>query len=458
MAKDKFKILGTFTGECADADITNNNGLDITREVWQSVFSSDIYKKGIELGHYIGFLGHPDKPDCQDFEKACIVMTNGYLDSNGKVYGTFNLIDTPVGRVVKSFIDAGVQFGISVRGVGDIEANSVVPGTFDFRGFDLVAFPAYPDSIPVFEEIAASTDAKSQMKYKNVCKAVDDNIDMIDDIQSLEFMKSQFAKQSNQYKNIEARQMELRYSKMTNSVDINQSRIDGLIKLNVEASAQIKALIKENKKLKSELQQSAITASRKLNSMKRFTESQYSRFDDEYNDLCDEYEVLDKRYVEACRKLSTSNNKIHKLEKDNLIYQQKIEANSKELSQNASTIERLHKKLNETVEAANDVKAQTSNRDEVIASLKAQLKDTQSDLEAATTNLNQFQRAYADLYASAVGVGTYSLPITAATSVAELKQSIGSAQIHSANDSNYDDDVDIIDIADDSYDSGLITL
>ena len=118
-------VLGVFEGECADANITNNNGLDITVPVWQEVFDSDIFKQGIENGWYIGFLGHPEDPGCMDFRHGCIIMIEGYIDEDGKVYGKFNLIDTPVGRIVKSLIDAGVKFGISVRGAGDIENNSV---------------------------------------------------------------------------------------------------------------------------------------------------------------------------------------------------------------------------------------------------------------------------------------------------------------------------------------------
>ena len=183
----KGTIIGTYEGLCADADITNLNGLDITREVWENVFASDEYKTAIERGHYIGFLGHPA---CQDFEHACIVMTEGHIDDDGKVYGSFNLIDTPVGRIVKSFQDAGVTFGISVRGAGDIIDNSVDPDTFVFRGFDLVAFPAYPDAIPEFTPIAASSDVDKQKKYKKVCAAVKANINDIDSISTLNAMQS----------------------------------------------------------------------------------------------------------------------------------------------------------------------------------------------------------------------------------------------------------------------------
>ena len=140
-------IIGSYTGEVLDSEITNKNGLDITRDVMEVVFASDDYKEGIENGWFIGFLGHPEDPDCQDFKNGCIVMTEGHIDDDGKCYGTFNLIDTPVGQVVKKFIDAGVKFGISIRGAGDIIGNSVDPETFVFRGFDLVAFPAYPNSM-----------------------------------------------------------------------------------------------------------------------------------------------------------------------------------------------------------------------------------------------------------------------------------------------------------------------
>lgn len=99
-----------------------------------------------------------------EFQNGCIVMTDMWIE-NKKVYGKFNLIDTPIGQIVKKFIDAGVKFGISIRGAGDIIDNSVDPETFVFRGYDLVSFPAYPDSIPKFTAIAASTHVLS-VRYK----------------------------------------------------------------------------------------------------------------------------------------------------------------------------------------------------------------------------------------------------------------------------------------------------
>ena len=139
-----------------------------------------------------------------DFEHGCIVMTEGHIDPDGKVQGRFNLVNTPVGQIVKTFIDAGVKFGISVRGAGDIVDNSVDPDTFVFRGFDLVAFPAYPNSIPTFTEIAASTDAAQQKKYQAVCAAVTNNLDSLNKTE-VDVLQANFAKQSKEYAALENR-------------------------------------------------------------------------------------------------------------------------------------------------------------------------------------------------------------------------------------------------------------
>ena len=178
-ASSSSPILGTYEGEALDTNITNNNGLDITSEVIEAVLESEDYAVGIENGWFIGFLGHPEDPNCMDFKDGCIVLTDMELNSDGKVHASFNLLDTPVGRVVKTLQDAGVKFGISIRGAGDIIDQSVDPDTFVFRGYDLVSFPAYPNSIPTFTEIAASTNIETQKKYKAVCAAVRKNLSSI---------------------------------------------------------------------------------------------------------------------------------------------------------------------------------------------------------------------------------------------------------------------------------------
>lgn len=448
----KKSILGVFEGECADGTITNKNGLDITKEVWSYLFNSQDYKDGIEHGWFLGFLGHPDDPGCQDFQHACIVMREGHMDENGKVYGKFDLLDTPVGRIVKTMIDAGVRWGISVRGVGDIIANSVDPETFVFRGFDLVTFPAFPDSIPTYTAIAASSDPAQRAKYQNICNAVKANLQEITSATAIDLLQAQFAPQSDEYAALEARKAELDESahaelggvaevpveeqvdlEDTQTIEPNDSdeeaelmeaKLSAVTDMLVEQLAENHELQIENEALRAELRDTQVEASRKLNSMKRITASQIatsrrsaeasaieveravlaaSDAQDKVRSITAAYNTSQSRVAELETKLSDS-------ERSNLTYQQKIEANTQAIKDRDATISGLRTQLRETVTASKSAKAQTSNLDAENRRLSKMLKE--------------YQRAYAQLYASAVGVDLDKVPIEASTSVRELKKII----------------------------------
>ena len=428
-------ILGTYEGECADSNITNLNGLDITRPVWENVFNSEDYKKAIELGHYIGYLGHPEDPNCMDFKDACIVMTEGHIDDNGKVYGKFNLVDTPVGRIVKTFQDAGVTFGISVRGAGDIENNSVDPETFIFRGFDLVTFPAFPESIPKF--VAASSDAESQAKYKKICAAVNSNLQNITSSEALKIIQSQFAEQSDEYRNIEAR-----ISELGDEVeDISDEKIQAVTALyleSIEANNQLKSKIDSMEKAYSS---EIVKHRRKIASLERICLSQSIKMQEAIRAS----EVRAKTAVAASSKLKKS---LLSARENNLKYIQKIDASKKDIDEKTSVISSLQSKLSKTVTAAENDKRRSSNLDEKMARLT-------SEISACKKMLAEYQDAYANLYSSALGVDLKNITVTATTSVDELQRSI-SGTINASLDDAFTEPMHVD--AYEDYDDEIVTL
>ena len=428
-------ILGTYEGECADSNITNLNGLDITRPVWENVFSSEDYKKAIELGHYIGYLGHPEDPNCMDFKDACIVMTEGHIDDNGKVYGKFNLVDTPVGRVVKTFQDAGVTFGISVRGAGDIENNSVDPETFIFRGFDLVTFPAFPESIPKF--VAASSDAESQAKYKKICAAVNSNLNNITSSEALKIIQSQFAEQSEEYRNIEARISELE----DEAEDISEEKVQAITALyleSIEANTQLKAKIASMERAYSS---EIVKHRRKIASLERICLSQSIKMQEAIRAS----EIRVKTAVAASSKLKKS---LLSARENNLKYIQKIDASKKDVEEKTSVISSLQSKLSKTVTAAENDKRRSSNLDEKLTRLK-------SEISACKKMLTEYQDAYASLYSSALGVDLKNITVTATTSVDELQRSI-SGTINASLDDAFAEPMPVD--AYEDYDDEIVTL
>nr|DAF03412.1 MAG TPA: Prohead core protein serine protease [Bacteriophage sp.] len=448
----KNPVIGIFEGECADSNITNENGLDITRPVWENIFSSESYQQAIDLGWYIGFLGHPDDPGCMDFRNACIVMTEGRIDDNGKVYGKFNLIDTPVGRTVKTFIDSGVTFGISVRGAGDIVNNSVDPDTFVFRGFDLVSFPAFPESIPTFTAIAASSDVESQKKYKAICAAVKENLPNIDSCEAIDILQCQFAEQSDEYKALEDRKREIKGCDSSykadedevsecDDLDITKDKVESMTKLYLEQLEANNRLNKENKLLSSKLASKEIETRRKISSISRITADQIKAA----TDAKDKAETRCKQLIAASTRMKDT---ISQERSNNLKYLQKISESKNDVESKDSLISSLQSRLNETVNASADAKRRTSNLDE-------QLKRSRDEVKSCRKMLKEYQDAYAELYSQAVGADLQKVKVTASTNVSSLRSAITSSISRKPSSIKEPEEIDV----DDCYfDDDIVTI
>ena len=457
--KKNSTILGTFTGKCCDAAVVNNNDMKLDRELFEKLIGSEEYKDAMEHRYYIGFLGHPEDPNCQDFKDGCIVMTSMEIKDNDEIFGTFDLIDTPVGRVVKTFIDAGVQFGISIRGAGDVDAQgNVDPDTFVFRGFDLVAFPAYSDAVPEFLEIAASSDPK----YKKIKAAIDTNLQYITSATALDQIQANLNPHSAEYKKLEARKQDIGVQDEVDEQaddkqleEITAKKLEAMTEMYMEECEQNKQLEATLASTRSELKAVKASHDREIKSLKRITASQNALMQKRLEKVTASYNVavsatnnlktelrqathkLDK--IEASNEVLTKKNseitaELDKANKNNLIYQQKIECSSADIEDRDVTISELREKLNKTVVASTDAKKEASNRDEEVKHLKseisaskAKIRDLESKIFAFEEMLHQYQQAYGDIYATAIGTSVSGLPVTASTTVRELENLIQGA-------------------------------
>lgn len=442
-------IIGTYEGEVLDSNITNKNGLDITVDVMQAVLESEDYRDGIENGWFIGFLGHPEDPGCQEFKDGCIVMTDMWIDDNNKVHGKFDLLNTPVGQIVKTYIDAGVKFGISIRGAGDIIDNSVDPDTFVFRGFDLVAFPAYPNSIPEFSQIAASTDIADRKKYKILCKAVMRNLGKITSASTLDVLQSQFAKNSDVYKAIKAHKDSLKNAESEPTFNMSEQKIESMMSLYLETVEACKQLHAELDRMRRDNSAIRADSKMKIESIRRITSSQITELDSQISDLEGEIESVTKdadsrvasvkasmqrklsdaeRSLDSVRAsserqretISKLTQQVDSLKNSNLIYKQRIDASTREIESKDSAISDLKSKLRETVTASTDSKRRTSNLD-------AENNDLRNEIEMCRKLLREYQDAYASMYAASIGIDPNGISVRDDMSVSEMRKTISSA-------------------------------
>lgn len=419
-------IIGTISGEALDTNITNKNGLDITREVIENVLTSEDYKEGIENGWFIGFLGHPEDPNCMDFEHAGVVMTNMEIHDDGKVYADFNIVDTKVGQIIKKFTEAGVKFGISIRGAGDIVGSEVDPDTFIFRGFDVVTFPAYPESIPKFD-IAASTD----MKYRRICDSVKKYAESIDSASSLKEIRKMFSDRSDVAQVLDSRIESIHAAadlKKAAPADAapkasgisDQERLEAMTDLYLSACAEIDSLKKELMASRRARTDTAVSCRRKIASVKRIMASQADSMSQRLESITASCSGL-RKTVSGLRRENED------LKNSNLIYKQRIDASRSDIESKDRIIASLQSKLRKTVTASSEIETRASNLDEDNRSLREDVNDLSGDVESLRKSLHDYQDAYAAMYAASLGVDPDGISVDDSTSVIELSERIRSS-------------------------------
>lgn len=127
-------------------DIKNRNG---------RVYPADVLEK--EMKRYneqfvktkraLGELGHPDGPQING-DRVSHLITEMKRDGSNFV-GKAKILGTPMGNIVKTFIDEGVKIGVSTRGLGSVKSTKdgimEVQNDFHLATVDIVTDPSGPD-------------------------------------------------------------------------------------------------------------------------------------------------------------------------------------------------------------------------------------------------------------------------------------------------------------------------
>lgn len=461
-------VIGTYSGKSCDADVLNNNVMYLSRELFTKLIDSEEYATAIKLGWYIGYLGHPKDPNCMDFRNACIVMREMHMDDNGDVFATFDLLDTPVGKVVKTFIDAGVQFGISIRGAGDVAQDGTVdPDTFVFRGYDLVTFPAYNDAIPEFTDVAAATNTKAQQQYKKISSAINSNLPSITSCEAIEILQQHLNPVSEEYSALANREAELAEQEadvdISEYVNVLEQKLEAMTKLYLEQFNSNAKLAKEVDTAAADLldaryavQSASQLEARKISSIRRILEDQIAVVSSSLDSAQRKISLLRKTNArlktavtaseEKCASAITANKKLtktnqaiekelkqtketlsHEVDKNNLIYRRKIEASTQTLQANEAKISELDEKVRKTVAENSKLSEKLSNRDNEVKKLK-------EAIAASNQMILSYQQAYADTCADIIGIHVDNIDVTASTRPEELRKMIfGASSYNSSN-------------------------
>ena len=133
-------------GIFAQADAKNRNGRIYPRAIMESAVNKYVTEQ-VSKKRAVGELNHPEGPTV-NLDKVSHLITDLRLEGNN-VIGKAQILDTPMGKIVKGLLEGGVQLGVSTRGMGSLEQRNgimYVKDDFYLATVDIVQDPSAPDA------------------------------------------------------------------------------------------------------------------------------------------------------------------------------------------------------------------------------------------------------------------------------------------------------------------------
>lgn len=182
-------ILGRLYGPIATCKEGTRNGRKYNKELWVKALNDEIFQEKIANKSLFLELGHPTDREETDMSCVCACIPEMPKIVNDDLYAYVDILDTPNGRLLKTFCDYGFVPGISSRGSGDIMANDEVdPETFFLETWDIVQLPAVKKArLAMCESLNNKKSLKAALqesydaaneKDKKVMKETLDNLDI----------------------------------------------------------------------------------------------------------------------------------------------------------------------------------------------------------------------------------------------------------------------------------------
>ena len=145
-AKDNGKKSMYIRGPFMQAEKSNKNGRMYPKGTLEK--EVERYQNMIAEKRSLGELGHPPNPTV-NLNQVSHLITRLDWDGNN-VIGEAKILDTPMGKIAKNFIEEGVRLGVSSRGVGSLvegkDGIKIVQPDFHLATVDIVADPSAPDA------------------------------------------------------------------------------------------------------------------------------------------------------------------------------------------------------------------------------------------------------------------------------------------------------------------------
>jgi hypothetical protein len=133
-------------GVFAQAEQKNRNGRVYPKPIMEKAVNKYVTEQ-VSKKRAVGELNHPEGPTV-NLDKVSHLITDLRFENND-VVGKAQILDTPMGQIVKGLLEGGVQLGVSTRGMGSLEQRNgvmYVKDDFILNTVDIVQDPSAPNA------------------------------------------------------------------------------------------------------------------------------------------------------------------------------------------------------------------------------------------------------------------------------------------------------------------------
>ena len=133
-------------GVFAQAEQKNRNGRIYPKAIMEKAVGK-YFDEQVSKKRAVGELNHPEGPTV-NLDKVSHLITDLRMEGND-VVGKAQILDTPMGQIVKGLLEGGVQLGVSTRGMGSLEqrnGTAYVRDDFILNTVDIVQDPSAPNA------------------------------------------------------------------------------------------------------------------------------------------------------------------------------------------------------------------------------------------------------------------------------------------------------------------------
>lgn len=133
-------------GVFAQAESKNRNGRIYPKAIMERAVNKYVSEQVSKM-RAVGELNHPEGPTV-NLDKVSHLITDLHFEGND-VIGKAQILDTPMGKIVKGLLEGGVQLGVSTRGMGSLVSKNginYVGEDFILSTIDIVQDPSAPNA------------------------------------------------------------------------------------------------------------------------------------------------------------------------------------------------------------------------------------------------------------------------------------------------------------------------